>query len=63
VSKEALDLLCELTRLFTLEAIHRSTTVCLSSSRQNSRIVELEGKPALTIHDLEMILPQLMLDF
>ncbi|KNE60531.1 hypothetical protein AMAG_05912 [Allomyces macrogynus ATCC 38327] len=63
MNKEALDLAVQLTRLFTLEALHRSAAACVTRSRRSHHNVALEGEPEIQIADLEMVLPQLLLDF
>lgn len=61
-NKEALEAATEFIRLFTIEAIGRSAAHCISESKR-TRIIGMEGKPSLSVDDLEAILCQLLLDF
>ncbi|ORZ38204.1 hypothetical protein BCR44DRAFT_34001 [Catenaria anguillulae PL171] len=70
ISKEALDLMSELTRLFVVEAVHRSATIGIARARKDRRNQLLglnlggdESKPELKLEDVEVALPQLLLDF
>ncbi|KAI9144138.1 stimulated by retinoic acid 13 [Paraphysoderma sedebokerense] len=61
INKDALQTAAEFFRLFTIEALHRSSESCLGSKR--TILASQSGKPKLEIEHLEKNLAQLMLDF
>ncbi|KAI9149694.1 hypothetical protein H9P43_009871 [Blastocladiella emersonii ATCC 22665] len=65
ITKEALEMVGEMVRLFTTEAIHRSATISVARARREQKFQTALAatKPELSIQDLEVILPQLLLDF
>ncbi|KAI9030004.1 centromere protein X [Phycomyces nitens] len=57
ISKDALALSCEFLRLFTAEAVHRA------SDEAEKPGVPKDASRKIDIEHLEIILPQLVLDF